>query len=531
MVNAPPEQPERPGYLFSPRCLDPATDHAERGLTPDQHRMLTLLVHGCLLSACFSWGDAAMASAGVTLATPTATEHCWRVMQACGEALMRTLVPEGRTDLLGALLHDVADAAFADGALANAGPCGTPEARRRCEAAFSAIVAERTADVAGVAARALERYAEEVVPLLEKELRELKPPQTTRHCLYSYRLTQTPDAATLRAAYYREAGNRKRYPLVDLFLQHEERLASVKHLLPLVQWTNAVRRAKGMRLSREQAQRMTHADLWEEEVKVEEDEEEGLTKEAFDRFKAAWNAYRDGVVCGHCQVRGRVQDECRCFELWEMHESLPLLSSCLSCRGDEARAVAVVMADLAGIQNAFLQACGDSLATLAGNDGLGQGWPIVPVQSIKASILVDPAGVWPVLQQYGRTRLGFGSGHDVEYDWDKLQRVVRQVALEGKAVMAAAVEEMAGFHFLHESFSGSMGLLLRVDERVAQEPLPDADALLRRTPLLRDRHEVSARLLPLLESVMYMVAAGQAPLNPGMSLRAFADAWLDEAGR
>jgi hypothetical protein len=252
-----------------------------------------------------------------------------------------------------------------------------------------------------------------------------------------------------------------------------------------------------------------------------EEEEEGLTREAFERFQEAWNAYLAEAVCSCCNTPGRVRYECKCFELWPMDASLPLLSSCVNVQEeDEGRDAAGIFDEAAKAQNDFLQDCADH--------GALSEWAIVPVQQAKADMLVQVGGLWEGLQRYGRCRLGFGAGHEVEYDWGKVSRHVAQCCIHGKARLS--MDELQAFAFVGEAFSVAKTLLMQVEERVAQMPLPDKAALSREARL-RGGHEVSSKVLPLLQSVMHMLVTVRGPLNPGMTLADFAHAWLDHAGR
>jgi hypothetical protein len=361
--------------VFGPQVL--GTDHhAERHLTPQQYRVLVLLVHAALLVAVAGRGEEPVRQAlgGSAQEAPTTAARCWQVLEACGVYLLqRGLVPDGRLDLLGGFLHSLVDQVFVAPGMAT--PCVQPQQRRDAENAFSAVMAGACADTVGTAGRALELYAEEETPALELELRELRRPASAAHGLLFYRLTRTPNPDAMAAAYYREAIHRERYPIVDVFLRHEARLRLVRHLWPLVDWTNTVRRAKSLQISRQQAREMLHRALWEGPGEAPR-----VIRQRFSDFQDAWNALRETLACEHCGRIGTVRDECKDVALWPVEAEGSLVLSCLN-PADDGKLTGVVMILLAQCQNRFLEECQQAQLTL-------------PVQRIGRASVVDTSRVW-----------------------------------------------------------------------------------------------------------------------------------------
>jgi len=135
-----------------------------------------------------------------------------------------------------------------------------------------------------------------------------------------------------------------------------------------------------------------------------------------------------------------------------------------------------------------------------------------------------------ILLRYGRARLGFGYGQEHEYEWEKVQRLIIKRCINGKVELQGELDDLEPFRFSHETLSSSIRLLLQLNEKVPQEDVPDADTL-RLDSMVADGHEVSTKMLPLVEAIIYVVTLAKARLDPSMTLDVFAAAWLDDSNK
>jgi len=385
---------ERHGYLFSPSCGE-ANDHVERDLTPGAYRALALLVHGCLLAGSLSHGENTYRPViGDQCQAATASVHCLKMMRASWDWLARDLVPPGRTDLLGAFLHHLIESVFLNDIMSTTPACQTAQQRRDLERAFLGLYTQDTANVITVATEAMERYLEQEVPELHRLIQETRAPTTTNHCSLYYRLTSEHSMESLKTAYYRDAATRDLFPIIDLFFKHKASLASLCHLMPFITWTNAVRRAKNLQLSRQDCRtKMKHRSLWEEG-----DYYPGLSVENFQRFADAWNWYRSTIPCQQCQNLQCINDECKCVPLGDdLNQDSAIILSCLNHK-DEARIVGVMMLRLAAYQNSFLREYTEmAIANVAGGVKALRN---VPLQKLNTSCIIDINGIEEELHRY-----------------------------------------------------------------------------------------------------------------------------------
>jgi hypothetical protein len=538
------------GYVVSAEMIG-REGHTERSLTPVQYHVLMLLLHAALVAAGLAHGEERMARGvrpPVRLGGKGALVHCWEAVLRSWRALCAAVVPPGREDVMCAALHGLASDVLAAPGLAARGALSTAEARDRWEEAFVGVCGGVLGDPLAAGTARLEGFTREEMPALERDLKELRAPVVGAEggglALGFYRVTGDLTYEGMRAAFIAEAANAQRFPVIRLLFEHEERLRLVRHLPALLTWTNVLRRAKNLQLTRDQAREMRHADLW---GAGEQTQRTGLTPQAFQAFASAWNGFREEFVLDRAEdapQRPAVRDGCATVGLLEMQRDTPVLHSCVGHR-DEGRVVAAVLCRLAALHNDFLEQC---IEAVAGQQQQQQGQAreagaqvrleaqggvqamVLPLQEARLAVLsaLDPQELWGALRQYGRARLEFGRGHEVAFDWPTVQRAVVRALVEGRALLQAEVENLLPLRFVDETFSSDQRLFDVLAERVPQEPILDSD-LVRGDRFVQDPREVSGRMLPALEALMYQVRESKGlRFDPATPITQCARDWLDD---
>lgn len=509
---------DEPGYFFSAEHVRDV-NHSEREMSPAEYHILVFLVHAALATGVIVQDDEGQRrhhplvkadSLGGNAAN--FLEYFWRITRSSWKALVGTLLPHGNEDMLCALLHDLLHVLMTSEEL-NFVPTSSLE-RLNWERIFSAKCKSFLKEPLERATESMDSFMEQQMSGLEKDLRELRPPPPSKACLQFYRLVEQPTIANVRASYYSEVENRERYPLIHLMFEHEPQLKILSCLLPIVRWTNALRKSKNLQLSREEARQTHHSSLWR---RGRGHLEEGLTAKDFQIYMNAWNT-----------LRRDFRDGCKEILLWELREDAPLLLSCLQMK-DEGRVVAAVINRLGSFQNAFLEACLQTKA-MARKAYFNRA-RLIGIQAVKQSDIVtlDPT-LWEDLRSYSRAKLGFGQGFDVEYDFEGIEKLVVAKLLRHKTLLQISIEDMEPLRYRDETFSTDNQILTLIAQRIPQEPMPDIETF-KADKYVQDAKEVTNRILPAVEALMYMMVTLKLEVKSAMKLMDFASSWLDDSNK
>lgn len=293
-------------------------------------------------------------------------------------------------------------------------------------------------------------------------------------------------------------------------------------MLPMVRWTNAVRRELSFRIDVHDAQRRVRDLLQDQNDATDVD----FNLSVFKTFKDSWNSFLAAspvVTYNHNMMQEERNPDCHEIIPLMMNEDDNFISSCVRLDG-KGREVIYMLHNLGEIQNAFLRDC------LPHVPSLERGAQQRRLQEIVSEdiIMYNCEELWAKLARYTRSSLAYGSGGRVECDWERIELkivemfVARKTFLQTNIWKARAVDE---FRFKHEVFrKDETNLFVCISQIVPQDPaLPRIDDM-----AVKNKAKVEYKLLPavqaLLNVLQYQV---ESPHFAEMTIMEFATSYLD----
>ncbi|CAG8488111.1 5420_t:CDS:10 [Diversispora eburnea] len=258
--------------------------------------------------------------------------------------------------------------------------------------------------------------------------------------------------ASFRAFYFGDhALNTAKYPLIEVFDKHFEKLHRIKYLYPIVRFVQILSSRLGYQLTRKEADEKTFRSFIEEESnngKLQETHE-SLTL-AFNEFEKAWNMNIDQVTRFQCHDLPEDKPQ--------MNIDCKIVLGLLEGR-DEGIYLCAILIYLINLQNNFLQ----------------------DVMNISAGKFLRPHNFinyeWDEsILHYSQHNLGVGRGQDIIYDLSKIESILAKQLVTDKIHIEGGGPElplyMDTFPYHLELLQGSMRFLGEIKGLIPQESIP-----------------------------------------------------------
>lgn len=209
------------GYNF-PVEYHAAEDYSVRGLTRNESRILSLLVHGCLLIGLYTSPEQFSIALNMDAdKSNEAVAMCWNWMKANWAVLCNSMAIEGdRKELLCALLMQLVQNIATEPVPSLTAVLTTSAMRSDGELAFSAICTALMNDFASASLAAFNEWVEPTSEaVFEREIQERDAP--VAFMPKCFRLLRAPTTDDVRNAYLSSAATMLKYPLIGIYFKYE----------------------------------------------------------------------------------------------------------------------------------------------------------------------------------------------------------------------------------------------------------------------------------------------------------------------
>lgn len=206
------------GYYFQPDFLE-KVEHSERLLTPNEYRILALLVNSCILHGLYMRPNAFQTVFGHDFSIQTSINHCWRHMKIHWNVLKQRLTNNGNVERLCSLILELSERVKS----VDLGPLPTtPDGRQHVENILSNICRPIIDNYDEESFQAIHKFVANIdINMHEKEMKELDQPST--FVARYLRVTVTPSYERFHMAF--GDIDSSRYPIINSFFQFEEQLS------------------------------------------------------------------------------------------------------------------------------------------------------------------------------------------------------------------------------------------------------------------------------------------------------------------
>lgn len=506
------------GYVSLPNSGDISL-HV-RQLKPSEFRILHLFVHAALYGgfALELFDDDSLCQfMGTDAKNNTASETCFKQI-ANDLTAMCTLLDAKEEEII-RLLHCVLEQCSS--ILTSADPCQTQDTRLSWEKKFAETVKpllcefyprkllERSVDFVSKSPLAVQRKIEETdnPQFLDTNERNMHIPRLLR--------TTIPKTFNSLRAYYMAAEDEERenHPLLGLFLDFNNSLPLVAHLIHLVSWSRTVETLLSRRLSRKETTTKIGDVI---RSKAKSPEERKRLNEAFENFGTAFEKMRP-------ILKERLQQE-----VPYLSESSPI-SLCLVEKRDQGVFLCAALEVLQEIQNDFLRkvlsiaATGKCAAMIFLEREEGKSAiPMVHLQEAREKEIIQYQWSDDILR-YSQRNTEYGHGKEVFFDLSKIEKEMSVRFLVGKAFLST-FDGLHEFIFSRELFHTCRGILDELQELIPQQPLSE---FLRNGLVRQSEHSLESvqDLLEHMEIVLCLLKRHQVG-KPEEALTDFTDKWL-----
>ena len=491
-----------------------------RQLKPVEFRILHLFVHAALYGgyALELFDDSSLCQfMNTNPKDSTPSEVCFQQIANDLKALCNLL--DAKEEEVIRFLHCALDESAS--ILTSADLCSSPNARLSWEKKFVSSIGhllrefyprkllERSEDFVSKSSLAVQRKIEETDSPQFSDTKE-----RNMHIPRLLRVTLPKTFNGLRSYYMAaEDGERENHPLLGLFLDFQDSLPIVAHLVHLVSWSRIVDSLLSRRLSRKDTSTKI-GDVIRGNARSPE-EKKRLT-EAFEKFSTAFEEMRP-------ILKERLQQDAP-----HLSESSPI-SVCLVENRDQGVFLCAALEVLQKIQNDFLQkvlniaATGKSSALIFLERAEGKCTiPMVHLQEAHEKEIIQYQWSDDILR-YSQRNTEYGHGMEVFFDLAKIEKEMAARFLVGKAFLST-FEGLREFIFSRELFHTCRGILDELQELIPQQPLTDVF----RSGLVRQsEHSLESvqELLEHMEIVLCLLKRHQHG-KPEEPLTEFTDKWL-----
>lgn len=308
-------------------------------------------------------------------------------------------------------------------------------------------------------------------------------------------------------------------------------------MIPLVNWTNAVRKEFSFRVDKQKASNQSVKSLLQElrEHRSSYDNNDDILLLMFKEYITAWNKFLDISPVFSLNLRMREEElnnpDCHDMEIIpnRLTEDDDLNASCIRLNG-KGKEITYVLHYLGEIQNNFLKKCLPYLRSM------DRGTLQCRLQEIKKEdiILYDRVELWEKLARYTRSSLSYGGGGRIECDWERIELKIIELLIDGKKFLQTNIWKLYAvdeFRFKHEMFrKDQTNLFYRVSQIVSQvKSDPSFDHF--DDHMVKDKTEVESKLLPAIQALLNILQyqSKSTPINySDMTLEKFAQLYLDE---
>jgi hypothetical protein len=206
------------GFYFQPDFLE-KVEHSERLLTPNEYRILALLVNCCILHGLYMRPNAYQTVFGHDFSIQASINHCWRHMKIHWNVLKQRLTNNGNVERLCSLILELSERVKS----VDLGPLPTtPDGRQHVENILSNICRPMLDNYDDESIQAIHKFVANIdINMHEKEMKELDQPST--FVARYLRVTVTPSYERFHMAF--GDIDSSRYPIINSFFQFEEQLS------------------------------------------------------------------------------------------------------------------------------------------------------------------------------------------------------------------------------------------------------------------------------------------------------------------
>ncbi|RIB24397.1 hypothetical protein C2G38_684302 [Gigaspora rosea] len=325
-----------------------------------------------------------------------------------------------------------------------------------------------------------------------------------------WRLVRNANINNFRAYYSNNEEHIKAYPLLAIFLQHEENLQLINNLFPIVKFVQILSTSLSYRIERQEAMTMTFQQFIINESNS--DETRKILNKAFANFTDSWNKLIPYIQRFQCHILPSMP---------KMHDNIPVVFGLLE-PVNESLYLCAIIDFLIQLQNKFLsevieiplKTC-QSLKFLEKidiqNNDENHNQPIYQLKSItldnarpKNIIFYDRNSE---IFKFSQFDLRVGHGYEIQYD---LRTIEAELALKLVYEKSLIKPDKQGlylepFVYHKEMFSRSMTIFSEIKNLIPQEHIPeDKKAILIKTREGRSTIalENPKELLSILETVL-----------------------------
>lgn len=489
------------GYNYLMDSLN-VVSHCERRLSPNEYRIIAFFVHCSILGGLLLHPEEYSTLLAQTLAdrnyNSTALEYCWTQLTNHWDVLRKRLVDDGRSELLCGFMIEVSR--LMQGYSVNAVPMHSND-RDVMEEQIAGLFRPALEKFVDTATAAVAKYTDSThVPSpFENALEERDQPN---NFLGRYlRICKPPSFESLEQSFLDMHDGKERFPIVAIFFKFQEKLDRIQWMLPIIEWTNHVRKVLNYQINADDAK--SHS------VKQIAANQPLLNMTLYRKFMEAWNHfYEFNPVLEYNREMFEMFQNPDCHEVVlpeALSEESSMLYSCIRVKR-YGRETAYLLHQLAELQNQFLR----EMLPLA---KLHHGAPEKFMQNISSEhrqeiIDFDVNMFWKDIARYVRTDMRYGHGRQLDCDWMKIEQLIIQRLINGKSFFKSNIWQsnvLEEFRFKDELFQEQYRLFDHVREIVPQDRILPHYRNVVHDPRVRDQSFLQDRLLPALQSLLYVL--------------------------
>ena len=411
--------------------------------------------------------------------------------------------------------------------------CSTQETCREWEAKFS-----QKTETAFLYARKTSNEIKEMMKLkqmdkntntLECRILELddyptEPEEQNQQLKRLFRVTKQPSFEDFRSAFlYSPQDVQVKHSFLTLFFARFDQLSMIRLLHDLLKWSRIVLSSLTFRVSRKDVKSKPINDFIKGHLtEKRSDEEIKSLQKLFDNFKKAWD-----------EMRNLVNQQFKDKEMPQLTET-HCVAYCIT-EGDDGIYLKTAIEILVSYQNSILNGT-ISLSSSRQYPVLSfleketcSSVPSVSIQNVKENEIISFQWSDDLFQQHAQNNLEYGKGHEITYDFERIEMVLVNNLLFGKCYLTGTLNE---FIFAKELLLHSGGQLLtdirsliKESLQKSQEESPDLPEVLKGATELKEKIDDAPRLLQYIEVFIYLLKMESKDINVEMTLEDLIQKW------
>ncbi|RUS21593.1 hypothetical protein BC937DRAFT_92153, partial [Endogone sp. FLAS-F59071] len=348
----------------------------------------------------------------------------------------------------------------------------------------------------------------------------------------------------LRGVYGPDPEKHRQFPFLEKFFNHYKNLRLLRHLLPLVEFSQELRSRLGHRIKREDARKMTFEKFLEEEREKSEPHLYGRLELLFSMFTEAWNSIRHLVKNFACETLPPMEP---------MSENMTVVFAIYEPK-DESVYLHVALETLARYQNEFLEDIGAMDVSTCPPLVFLQPTELIPSEpayadlpqqvqrrtaftSVRLQDLRDTQVITdtdeclnsrsnPELFMNFQRKPEYGRGEVIEFDIEEIESYLARTLVFNKVHIQV---EMDKFPYRGELFVEHMNITGNIDDIIPQQPIINGLAMV----ISNDPNicELASDLLADLEIVFCYLerTLGKQGVDGNMLVMDYCHQWLNRS--